>query len=548
MQVRWSALLILIGGCLPLPIASDGGDSGIPNSGAIADGVVLEVAGGSSAAYSATYVIPDGFSAPTYYLGDVQRIAFEGIISISDRGGQLRPYPGPVVMIAAGLSNDIPNRQRVYIQQFKGNDAGTYVMPVGEGTYTLRAQIGDPSVAYPPVKIGLIAASGNSPVRVDFTVAGADTALTIEGRIFKTAKTPFSDLTSSLYVEVIDIDSGEPYSQKTSFTGLAPGMSDGGGAFSLVVDPAARLAQRGAALHIIGYPGGPFSEAVISLAQMPPAITTLDAGDIIIGDPGPSLQVVGTIVDSRKQKIAGANVSIQGTILDGKALYRSVVATTDSDGGFTVSAPRGALNLWVYPPPAASAALKSLPITVGHQGTTSPSSTFDLGTVTVDAERTSVMGYVLTPGGYPAGDIKVVATALSTVSSYAGGLQLQPVETKTDANGKFTVRLDAAGWSIAANADPPYIPTFTTYVLANSTGASLSLPAPLTLPRGRLLSGNVSLPSGDAGMGTGSATVAAFRVVTTVGYGSGMSTMTSLLLSSDSVGSDGTYSILVPLK
>lgn len=462
----------------------------------------------------AVEVVPDtraGLNAQ-----DFQVDAFRGVQDLqlfppSSASGQItlgdQPYSGRVSVRLVGESELIPGRERVYGGPLTPDAEGYYSVPAGTGVYSMQFQAVDPSI--PPVTAPEVHIGPGQTVAVKAQLASDGQVLKLAGVLVRSLKDP-SPLGAVVDVQAVDAETGQALSQRV------PIASDTG-AFVLSVAPEA--AQK----DVIGIKAQPRATSS-GPALVPTRLFTVPTRGALptleLGDYGVPVTVSGRVVGSDGNPIEGATVYLDGKV-QGGGTFTSASVKTDATGAFSglqtlASDPTGELALWAVPPAKSVSGQLRMAVTVTPSGGS-------LGDLRCP-DRVPVQGQVHRPDGRDFPGVKVVAHAVGTADGALPPPSLK-VETTTDDNATFTLRLDPGVWKL--DFIPPPLEglplasrqvTVKAELLATGGNKTISMP-PLTISKGRTVTGTVTLyPSaGAAPVPVPYASVHYFRVTTIEG-------------------------------
>ncbi len=505
-------------------------------------GIAVEVTGGSTVG-----LFPQDFEIEK--LGLTQDFEIKGPLSIvgsfqRERTPGIDPtqrsiYTDEVVVRASGESLVLPGVARSYQARFAMTDRGTFSMNVGQGKFTVSAF--PASLEVPPQTFTDVAASPDAGATVNFAFASVDGAITLSGRLIKkklTIPTP-----SELYVtqdamdlQAIDPATGEPLSQRVETSTGRPGAR---GDFILVMSPRANQLP---AIELVATARETGALAPTRRFLLTPPFST--SLTLELGDFGEPVRTVpGKVLGADGQPLAGATVVIEGRVTGGST-FRSRLATTDNDGAFVLDLlpPDESFTLTVFPRPGVRSAVTQQQVKV----TNAPGSKPSLDPPTVRCtERISVSGEVRLPGGAPAAVLQVRAIETSRGRR---PLPLEDVDSLTDLEGKYELALDPGNWRIEftpAIELPQTSRLITVSAAAASSGTTTTSQtfAPITLPRGRRLTGTVtSTLSARGSQPLVNAQVRFFRVTRIEGKPA------AVLLASGVTNGVGSYTIVLPTR
>jgi len=453
--------------------------------------LAVEITGGSNVG-----LFPQDFEVAQ--LGTTQDFDIKGPLSIvgsfqRERTAGVDPtqrsiYTDEVLVRATGESELIPGVPRSYQARFSQTDRGTYSMNVGQGRYTVTALPANLEV--PPQTVPGISVSPDAGATANFAFASVEGAITLSGRLIKkklTVPTP-----SELYItqdamdlQALDPATQEPLSQRIQTSTGRPGAR---GDFILVMSP---LAAQLPAIELVATAreGGALvpSRRFVLTPPFAPGLT-LELGDF--GEP--VRMVPGKVLGGDGQPLGGATVVIEGRAAGG-GTFRSRLAITDDLGNYQLDLlpPEDSFTLTVFPRPGVRFGVTQQLVKLKNAPGSPP--VLDPPVVRC-AERIVVKGEVRLPGGAPAAMLSVRAIETSTGKR---PLPLEDVDVLTDAEGTYELPLDPGSWRIEftpAVELPQTSRLITVSAAAASDGGVTTAQtfAPITLPRGRRLTGAVT--------------------------------------------------------
>jgi hypothetical protein len=506
-------------------------------------GLAVEITGGSTFG-----LFPQDFEIAQ--LGTTQDFEIKGALTIvgsfqRERTAGVDPsqrsiYTDEVVVRASGESTVLPGLARNYQARFAMTDRGTFSMNVGQGTFTVTAS--PVSLEVPPQTFSNISVSPDTGATVNFAFASVEGASTLAGRLIRKRVTV--PVPAELYItqdamdlQAFDPATGDPLSQRVETSTGRPGAR---GDFILVLSPQANQL--------------PAIELVASAREAGALVPTrrfllprpfLSNLTLELGDFGEPIRMVpGQVLGSDGQPLSGATVILEGRV-SGGSTFRSQPATTDTDGRFMLDLlpPDQRFTLTVFPRPGARSAVTQQQVKVQN----APGSTPSLDPPTVRCnERILVSGEVRLPDGVPAPLIAVraIETSLGTRA-----LPLDDVDGLTDLDGKYQLALDAGNWRlefIPSVQLPQASRLITVSAAAATSSGSMGLSqtfAPITLPRGRRLTGTVtSTLSTNGPQPLVNAQVRFFRVTRIEGKPA------AVALGAGITNGSGTYSVILPTR
>jgi hypothetical protein len=398
-------------------------------------------------------------------------------------------YTDEVLVRATGESVLLPGVTRTFQARFSQTDRGTFSMGVGQGRYTVTAFPTNREV--PPATFSNVVASLDAGVALNFAFPSVEGAVTVSGRLLRRriAGSPPTELyitQAAMDLQAFDPATGEPLSQRVETSTGRPGSR---GDFILVMSPAARSLR---AVELVASPrelGALVPTQRFSLTPPFPSTLTLELGDF--GEPIPAVRGVVTGVDG--ERLVGASVIFEGRTVGG-GQFRSRPAQTDSDGAYSVDLlpSDGSYTITIVPPPGVRSGVTQAQVRVmnmpGAAPTLSPSSVRCI-------ERISVRGAVLLPDQTPGAMMRV--RAVETARAATRPVPLEDVEVLTDENGIYDLRLDPGAWRLEflpAIDLPQTSRLITVSATAAVDGGALERQqlAPITLPRGRRITGTVT--------------------------------------------------------
>jgi hypothetical protein len=505
-------------------------------------GLAVEILGGSTVG-----LFPQDFEVPQ--LGTTQNFDIKGPLSIvgsfqRERTAGVDPtqrsiYTDEVLVRATGESVVLPGIARSYQQRFSMTDRGTFSMNVGQGKYTVSAF--PTNLEVPPQTFPNVSVSPDAGPTVNFAFASVEGAITLPGRLIK--KKVLFPTPSELYItqaamdlQAIDPATGEPLSQRIETSTGRPGTR---GDFILVVSPKAKTLAR---IELVATPrevGASVPSRRFPLTPPFPSALTLELGDF-----GEEVKdVPGLVLGPDGQPLEGATVVIEGTV-GGGGTFRSKTALTDAKGAYKLDLlpPEGAFTLTVFPRAGSRPGLTQQSVKLENAPGAPP--VLDPPSVRC-IERIPVSGQVLLPDGNPA-----VMLAVRAIETGTGKrpLPLEDVDVLTDVDGKYSLFLDPGSWRIEFTplGELPATSRLVTVSAAAATmGGMLTGQtfAPITLPRGRRLTGLVTSSLSNRGSAPlVNAQVRFFRVTTIEGKPA------SVLLGAGVTNGVGSYTVILPTR
>lgn len=505
-------------------------------------GLAVEILGGSNVG-----LFPQDFEVPQ--LGTTQDFEIKAPLSIvgsfqRERTAAVDPterdiYTDEVLVRATGESQVLPGIARSYQQRFAMTDRGTFSMNVGQGKYTVSAFPTNREV--PPQTYPNVVVSPDAGATVNFAFASVAGAVTLPGRLIKKRIT--DPAPSELYItqaamdlQAIDPATGEALSQRIETSTGRPGSR---GDFILVVSPKAKTLPR---IELVATPrevGSSVPSRRFALSPPFPPALTLELGDF--GEP--VKDVPGLVLGSDGQPLDGATVVVEGTV-GGGGTFRSKLATTDATGAFKLDLlpPDDAFTLMIFPRAGLRAGLTKVSVKLKNAPGQPPA--LDPPSAKC-VDRIPVSGQVLLPDGSPAAMLAVRAVETSTGDR---PLPLDDVKLLTDVDGRYSLFLDPGNWRIEFTplGELPATSRLVTVSAAAATmGGMLTgqVFAPITLPRGRRLTGVVtSNLSGRGSVPLTNAQVRFFRVTTIEGKPA------SVLLGAGVTNGVGSYTVILPTR
>jgi hypothetical protein len=547
------ALLVLLAGCQTQPGAPSAclTDADCPGgSVCFVDGcgdptrdLAVEVSGGST-----TGLFPQDFEVKE--LGTTQDFFLPGPITIGgsfqrERTAGVDPtqrsiYTEEVLVRATGESLLLPGISRTYQARFSQTDRGTFSMGVGQGRYTVTAFPTNREV--PPVTFSAVEASLDAGVALNFAFPSVEGSVTLSGRLLR-KRLPGSPPTelfitqAAMDLQAFDPATGEPLSQRVETSTGRPGSR---GDFILVMSPAARSLPT---IELVASPRElgalvPTQRFILTPPFQP--TTTLELGDF--GEPIPGVR--GTVLGVDGAPLSGASVIFEGRV-SGGGLFRSRPVETGPDGTYAVDLlpSDSAYTLTVVPASGARSGVTQLQTRVmnmpGVAPSLSPSSVRCL-------ERISVRGTVLLPDLSPAVMMRV--RAIETIRPATRPLPLEDVEVLTDTSGVYELRLDPGDWRLEflpAVDLPQTSRLITVSAMAAADGGAFERQqlAPITLPRGRRLTGIITSNIANRGpTPLSNAQVRFFRVTRIENR------PTSVLLGTGVTNGVGSYTVILPTR
>ncbi len=507
-------------------------------------GIAVEVTGGSTSG-----LFPQDFTVDV--LGTTQDFELKGPLTLvgsfqREKTATVDPtlrsiYTDEVLVRATGESELLPGVQRTYQARFSQTDRGTYSMNVGQGLFTVTAF--PTSVEVPPQTVPSLAVRQDASAIANFVFASVEGSITVSGRLLKrrVAGPPpveFALTQDAMDLQAFDPLTGEPLSQRVE---VSSGRTGSRGDFILVMSPKAATL---AGIELVA------SARDAAAARVPtkrfvltppfPTALTLELGDF--GEPIPA--VPGQVFGSDGQPLSGATVVIEGRVAGG-GLFRSKLATTAADGTFALEllpTDDTPFALYVFPAAGVDSALTRVAVKVVNAPGTPPA----LSPPTVRCEsRVKVTGQVLLPDGTPAVMLAVRATEQG---SSGRPLPLDDVEVLTDLDGRYDLRLDPGNWRVEfiPSGALPATSRMITVTAASPADAGLfegQTFAPITLPRGRRVTGTVSsVMSGRGSTPLANAQVRFFRITRIEGKPS------AVLLGTSITNNVGAYGVILPTR
>jgi hypothetical protein len=505
--------------------------------------LAVEVTGGST-----TGLFPQDFEVKE--LGTTQDFFLLGPITIGgsfqrERTANVDPtqrsiYTEEVLVRATGESVTLPGITRTYQARFSQTDRGTFSMGVGQGRYTVTAFPTNREV--PPVTFTNVVASLDAGVALNFAFPSVEGAVTLSGRLIR-KRVPGSPPTelfitqAAMDLQAFDPRTGEPLSQRIETSTGRPGSR---GDFILVMSPAARTLP---AIELVASPrefGALVPTQRFTLSPPFQPTTTLELGDF--GEPIPGVR--GTVLGVDGAPLSGASVIFEGRV-SGGGLFRSRPGETAPDGTYAIDLlpSDSAYTVTILPPSGARSGVTQAQARVmnmpGVAPTLSPSSVRC-------GERILVRGTVLLPDQAAAAMMRV--RAVETVKSATRPLPLEDVEVLTDASGVYELRLDPGDWRLEF-LPVVDLPQTSRLITVSATAAAdggvfeRQQLAPITLPRGRRLTGIVTSNIANRGpTPLSNAQVRFFRVTRIENR------PTSVLLGTGVTNGVGSYTVILPTR
>jgi hypothetical protein len=505
--------------------------------------LAVEVTGGST-----TGLFPQDFEVKE--LGTAQDFYLPGPITIGgsfqrERTANVDPtqrsiYTEEVLVRATGESTLLPGITRTFQARFSQTDRGTFSMGVGQGRYTVTAFPTNREV--PPATFSNVVANLDAGVALNFAFPSVEGAVTLSGRLIqrRVPGPPPTELyitQAAMDLQAVNPATQEPLSQRIE---TSTGRVGAKGDFILVMSPLARTLP---AIEVIASArelGALVPTQRFTLMPPFPATITLELGEF--GEAIPNVK--GTVFSVEGTPLTGATVIFEGRVTGG-GTFRSRPAQTGPDGTYSVDLlPNDSpYTLTIIPAPGARSAVTQSQVRVmsspGMPPTLSPSSARC-------GERIAVRGTVLLPDGTPAAMMQV--RAIETAKSAARPAPLEDVEVLTDTTGTYDVRLDPGEWRLEflPAVDLPRTSRLVTVTaVAASDGGTLErqVLAPITLPRGRRITGTVTSNIGNRGpTPLSNAQVRFFRVTRIDGK------PTSVLLGTGVTNGVGLYTVILPTR
>jgi hypothetical protein len=330
-------------------------------------------------------------------------------------------YSSPVEMLITGESLLIPGVQRHQRSELVPRD-GHYALPVGSGRYTVTVVAVDKTL--PPVSDVREMQPGRTQ-NLDFLLPAATELSPLSGTVLRQ-----EGLAADVALEVQALDEKlAPLSQSVP-------VQRGTGAFTLSL-PTQVLLRQVLILQVV---------PTAAEAQVPQKLFSIDPrralSPLLLGDYGEPVRVQGKVLGPDRLPVAGAAVSVSGTV-GGGGTYRSERVFTGADGAFTLTtlpsdaSANAGMTLAVVPPAPSSAGYTLRAITV-------PRGTSSLLPDVVCGERIKVSGTLLRPSGsQPAAGVRVTATPIDEVAGQPRPLSTFDAARATDDTGRFDLALDS---------------------------------------------------------------------------------------------------------
>lgn len=458
----------------------------------------------------------------------------QGVIQLeTDTGGPV-PYAGQVTLVAQGESAMIPGRRRQAQYSFIP-EKGAYQVAIPNGVFQIAVTPKEPY--YPPLVVTGQHIGPGDAANLDFNFSSISAMQQVRGSLLKTASPDIPVFEAEMQVQAFDVETGERLSQAADASSGSPGVSDG--RFYLWVKPRRDQTR----VRIVASPK-------VSNAPAPTKVFEVDLGsslgELVLGDYGTEITVTGTLIDSRQQPIAQAQVRIEGTV-NGGGKYRSASAQTDAEGLFTIktlpTGARGRLELVAVPPPRSEAGQLRLPVVVPAAGGELSATPY------VAPGKVLVTGTLIRPDGMPGTSVSVKAEPVSTVGHFP--LPQGVTQTATDATGAFSLLLDPATYRLdfMPSDNLPRVSRFVT--VERQVGPYGDGFEPIALPqfalsRGRTVTGVVSsIPrrlTQSPPVPAPGAVVSFFRVISIGGEPS------AVLLAEGLADQDGRYQVVLPTR
>ncbi|MDX2015457.1 MAG: carboxypeptidase-like regulatory domain-containing protein [Myxococcaceae bacterium] len=449
-------------------------------------------------------------------------------------------YTEEVLVRATGESVLLPGVTRTSQARFSQTDRGTFSMGVGQGRYTVTAF--PTSREVPPVTFTNVVASLDAGVALNFAFPSVEGAITLSGRLLR-RRLPGSPPTE-LYITQAEMDlqafnpvTGEPLSQRIETSTGRPGSR---GDFILIMSP---LARSLASVELVASPrelGALVPTQRFTVSPPFPSTLTLELGDF--GEPIPSVR--GVVLGLDGEPLSGATVLFEGRTTGG-GQFRSRPVQTGADGAYSVDLlpSDGSYTVTAVPPPGARSAVTQAQVRVMNMPGVAPS----LSPSSIRCiERIAVRGTVMLPDQTPAAMMRV--RAVETARAATRPTPLEDVEVLTDENGTYDLRLDPGAWRLEflpAVDLPQTSRLITVSATAAADGGAFERQqlAPITLPRGRRITGTVASNIANRGpTPLSNAEVRFFRVTRIENK------PTAVLLGTGVTNGLGTYVVILPTR
>lgn len=506
-------------------------------------GLAVEIRGGSTSG-----LFPQDFEVPE--LGKTQDFQLTGVLTVvgsfqREKTTSVDPtqrtiYTDEVTVKASGESEVLPGVVRSYQAKFAMTDRGTFSMNVGQGRYTVTALPTNPEV--PPQSFSNVSVGRDAGATLNFAFASLEGSVSLAGRLIKrkiVSPTPSEEYITETPMDLQAIDplTQEPLSQRIETSTGRPGTR---GDFILVVSPRAKLLS---SIELVATPRDSITGPMLPSRRFPlaapfPSTLTLELGDY--GSEIPNVK--GTVLGVQGQPLSGATVLVEGKV-GGGASFRSRPTTTDEQGNFALNVlkPDDAFSLTIYPRGGIASGVTSTRVKLVSE--VGKPATFEPAVVRAQG-RIPVSGKVLLPDGSPASMLSVRAVSTSTLTRV---LPLEDVDVLTDAEGVYELALDEGEWRLEFTpAELPQTSRLVTVsLLAASDGGAISgqIFAPITLPKGRRLTGVVSsITSSRAVAPLPNAQVRFFRLTTIEGQPA------AIPVASGVTNGVGQYTVLLPTR
>ncbi len=506
-------------------------------------GLAVEIKGGSTSG-----LFPQDFEVPV--LGKSQDFEIKGVLTIvgsfqREKTTNVDPtqrtiYTDEVTVKAVGESQVLPGIIRSYQAKFAMTDRGTFSMNVGQGKYAVTAMPTNPEV--PPQTFTAISVGADAGATLNYAFASLEGSVSLSGRLIKrkiASPTPGEEYITETPMDLQAIDplTQEVLSQRIETSTGRPGTR---GDFILVVSPRAKQLS---SIELVATPRDSVTGPVLPTRRFPLAAPFPPTLTLELGDYGSEIpNVKGTVLGVDGQPLAEATVLVEGKV-GGGASFRSRTALTDAQGTFslTVLKPDDAFSLTIYPRAGIASGVTSTRVKVSSE--VGKPAAFDPPMVRAQA-RIPISGKVLLPDGTPAAMLSVRAVE---TSGSTRALPLDDVDVLTDIDGVYELALDEGDWRLEFT--PAEFPQTSRLIsvsaLAASDGGIISGQtfAPITLPKGRRLTGIVSsLTSGRAAAPLVNAQVRFFRVTRIEGKPA------AVLVGSGVTNGVGQYTVLLPTR
>lgn len=444
-----------------------------------------------------------------------------------NRPGELLPTQLDFTLRAEGMSELIPGLVRRYEASVSSN--GVYSLATGFGRYHVTVSPKD----LPPLQFDAVSVGPHSQNVLDVVIPAQEKLVRLDGRLVLENQT----LLSHAYdIQALHPSTFQPLSARTQ-------VSQSLGDFQLFLAPDQVMPSE---LVLRASPRDPRVLAPTKDFHIP---SSGIAQALEMGHPGEVLPISGTLLTLEGQPLAGATVHVSGETRGG-GRFETLRATTDASGRFALeSFPGTMLTFHATPPVESTSGLLQQEVAILNAG--------ELGTFGCP-NRVEVLGLLQrpdSPGGSDSGAAEenaplspaVGATVIATPIGAMGELPLPSgsVEGRTDAQGRYSLRLDAAVWRLdfLPGEALPRISRIITVLPSN--GVEPMVVESFQLSRGRTVTGTVKEPQVQtvgANLAASNAAVKLYRVVDIDGE------TQALLVSQTVTDENGNYSLVLPTR